>query len=78
MILHATFVQNLLDSFHDEFPTFSFGLREVDGVFYILVPRSFDSIEILERMSLVSALGELMTKLRNAGIKAHIDVTDVL
>lgn len=78
MILHATFVQNLLDAFHKEFPSFSFGLREVDNTFYILVPRSFDTIPSLERVAIAAALKELLETMRGVGIKAYIDVTDVL
>lgn len=77
-ILHATYVQNMLDSFHKEFPRFTFGLTQVDDTFFILIPRNFDDIPLLERMTLAAALKELLQKMRDAGIKAYLDVTDVV
>lgn len=77
-IWHATFVQNLLDNFHKEFPAFSFGLEEFDEVFYILVPATFDNIPLLERVVLVAALNELLTTLNDAGIRTYLRPTNVL
>ena len=77
-ILHATYVQNMLDAFHKEFPAFTFGLTQVEDSFFILIPRDFDSIPVLERVAIAAALKEMLQRMRDAGIKAYLDVTDVV
>lgn len=78
MIRHSSYVQALLDELSESHPGFSFGLREIGDEFYILLPRSFDEIPLLERILLSQDISHVMNKLRNAGIKAYVDVTDVL
>ena len=77
-IYQSTFVQNLLDAFHAEFPAFSFGLEEADGEFCILLPASFKSMPPLEQIAVGAGIDQLMRTLTGAGIRASLRVTNVL
>ena len=56
----------------------TFGLREDENGFYLVLPADFNNIPGLDRAVLFAAVGDMMREFRDAGIPAFVEASPVL